>query len=335
MITTTITRNDDSFHNDDIEVNFAKLQGKDFKYYMQTYSIILGRNSKTCIVDVDLSNHGGGKNISRYHVCIFFDFTRHHYSLEVLGKNGCLVQDIPYLPGNPPVKLDSQDLIQIGDIKLHFMLPMRRPFGPQHCPQHMVMPIPVNGSAFALNYNYHLAAAAAAATEVGIVMKKGKRNYCEHDDDDVDGSSVKKSKMSEFEDNSYGGVRSGGKDLLVRGMDKKSKGRSQIDEDANNLQLLKFEEENVVSSAATVLSHLSGHGQWMRIEKLHAELVKQYSNIWQQKRVKKYLTSEDWPGAESKGKPWVHNVYHSLMGSSSSGTCLISLKQGLGFESYG
>ncbi|OIW01293.1 hypothetical protein TanjilG_10454 [Lupinus angustifolius] len=218
MITTQITRND-SFHND-VEVNFAKLQGKDFEYYMQTYSIVLGRNSKKCIVDVDLSSHGGGKNISHYHACIFFDFTRHHYALEVLGKNGCLVKGIPYLRGNPPIKLDSQDLIQIGDIKLYFILPIRRISGSQHCPHHMVMPIPVNGSAFALNYNYHLAAAAAAATEVGIVMKKGKRNYCEDDNDDVDvdGSSVKKSKVSEYEHNSYGGVRSRGKDLMVRGM---------------------------------------------------------------------------------------------------------------------
>ncbi|KAF1884075.1 hypothetical protein Lal_00013035 [Lupinus albus] len=205
MITTT----NHNSHNDVVEVEFAKLQGKDFEYYMQTYSIILGRNSKKCIVDIDLSNHGGGRKISRYHVCIFFDFTRHHYSLEVLGKNGCFIKGILYLPGNPPVKLDSQDLIQIGDTKLYFMLPMKRTIRAQHCLHHMVMPIPVNGSAFALNYNYHLAAAAAAATEVGTVMKKGKRNYCknEYDDDDFDGSSVKKkSKMGEYEHYSYGGI---------------------------------------------------------------------------------------------------------------------------------
>ncbi|KAE9592119.1 hypothetical protein Lalb_Chr19g0125851 [Lupinus albus] len=86
--------------------------------------------------------------------------------------------------------------------------------------------------------------------------------------------------------------------------DKKSEGRSQIDKDAHNLQLLQFEEQHVLSSVATVLSRISGHGQWMRIEKLHGELVKQYSNIWHEKRVKKYLTSEEWCGSESKGKPW-------------------------------
>ncbi|CAE5966349.1 unnamed protein product [Arabidopsis arenosa] len=49
----------------DVEVGFAKLQGEDFEYYMQSYSIILGRNSKKATVDVDLSSLGGG---SRFQV---------------------------------------------------------------------------------------------------------------------------------------------------------------------------------------------------------------------------------------------------------------------------
>lgn len=34
------------------------------------------------------------------------------------------------------------------------------------------------------------------------------------------------------------------------------------------------------------------------------QLVEQFSNVWHHTRVRRYLTSEDWPGPESKGKPW-------------------------------
>ncbi|MBO8584233.1 FHA domain-containing protein, partial [Staphylococcus aureus] len=87
-----------------------KLQGEDFEYYMQTYSIVLGRNSKKSTVDVDLASLGGGMNISRHHARIFYDFQRRRFALDVLGKNGCFVEGVLHLPGNPPVKLDSQDL---------------------------------------------------------------------------------------------------------------------------------------------------------------------------------------------------------------------------------
>ncbi|KAK9949827.1 hypothetical protein M0R45_005338 [Rubus argutus] len=73
----------------DVEAGLEKLQGEDFEYYMQTYSIILGRNSKKSTVDVDLSSLGGDMNISRHHARIFYAFTRRRFALEVLGKNGC------------------------------------------------------------------------------------------------------------------------------------------------------------------------------------------------------------------------------------------------------
>ncbi|KAH7439751.1 hypothetical protein KP509_04G074500 [Ceratopteris richardii] len=109
----------------DLEAGFAKLQGEDFEYYMQTYSIVLGRNSKKSSVDVDLAGLGGGMNISRQHARIFYDFDTKRFALEVLGKNGCHVQGNLYHPGTPPVKLDSQYLLQIGDKKFYFLLPVR------------------------------------------------------------------------------------------------------------------------------------------------------------------------------------------------------------------
>lgn len=108
------------------EAGFAKLQGEDFEYYMQTYSIVLGRNSKKSAVDVDLAGLGGGMNISRQHARILYDFERQRFVLEVLGKNGCYVEGVLHYPGNTPVKLDSQDLLQIGEKRFYFLLPAKK-----------------------------------------------------------------------------------------------------------------------------------------------------------------------------------------------------------------
>ncbi|KAL6978817.1 FHA domain-containing protein fha2 [Sarracenia purpurea var. burkii] len=86
--------------------------------------------------------------------------------------------------------------------------------------------------------------------------------------------------------------------------DKKVEARSRVNREADNNQLLQLEEKDVVSSVATVLSDLCGPGQWMPLEKLHAELVDHCTNVWHHNRVRRYLTSEDYPGPESKGKPW-------------------------------
>ncbi|KAK7293160.1 hypothetical protein RJT34_16021 [Clitoria ternatea] len=279
----------------DVEAGFAKLQGEDFEYYMQTYSIVLGRNSKKSTVDVDLSSLGGGMNISRHHARIFYDFARRRFALEVLGKNGCLVEGVLHLPGNPPVKLDSQDLLQIGDKEFYFLLPVRSilggPVGPRHYPNHSA-PGPV-----VPHYNYHLGPAA------GSLVKKARREYYEEeydDEDDVGGSAGKKMRRDGYDGYAYAASKS----ALPGPMDKKPEGRSRVDRDADNLQLQQLEEKDVVSSVATVLSDLCGPGEWMPMEKLHAELLEQYSSVWHHSRVRRYLTSEDWPGPESKGKPW-------------------------------
>ncbi|XP_004290184.1 PREDICTED: uncharacterized protein LOC101311814 isoform 2 [Fragaria vesca subsp. vesca] len=282
----------------DVEAGFAKLQGEDFEYYMQTYSIILGRNSKKSTVDVDLSSLGGGMNISRHHARIFYDFTRRRFALEVLGKNGCLVEGVLHLPGNPPVKLDSQDLLQIGDKEFYFLLPVRSILGGPVGPRHYPASVGVSGSAGTAHYGYGLPGASG-----GSVGKKsrGREFYEEEyeDEDDIGGgggggggggSGSGKKRRDGYEGYGYS--------------EKKGDGRSRVDRDSDNQQLLHLEEKDVVSSVATVLSDLCGPGEWMPMEKLHAKLVEQYSAVWHHTRVRRYLTSEDWPGPESKGKPW-------------------------------
>ncbi|XP_070035719.1 FHA domain-containing protein FHA2 [Nicotiana tomentosiformis] len=99
---------------------------------------------------------------------------------------------------------------------------------------------------------------------------------------------------------------------------KKTDGRLRVDRDADNQQLMQLEEKDVVSSVANVLSDLCGPGEWMPMEKLHAEriglfadsqllyvqLVEHYGNTWHHSRVRRYLTSEDYPSPEAKTKPW-------------------------------
>lgn len=170
----------------DVEAGFAKLQGEDFEYYMQTYSIILGRNSKKSSVDVDLSSLGGGMNISRHHARIFYDFARRRFALEVLGKNGCLVEGVLHLPDTPPVKLDSQDLLQIGDKEFYFLLPVRSILGGSLGPRHHVQPL---SSAVVPSYGYQ----AGAGARAGPVAhpKKGRvvRDYYEDDYEEEESGS--------------------------------------------------------------------------------------------------------------------------------------------------
>ncbi|KAK9733953.1 hypothetical protein RND81_04G103400 [Saponaria officinalis] len=285
----------------DVEAGFAKLQGEDFEYYMQTYSIILGRNSKKSTVDVDLSSLGGGMNISRHHARIFYDFTRRRFALEVLGKNGCLVEGVLHLPGNPPVKLDSQDLLQIGDKEFYFLLPVRNILGggryaastPAPAPLRVMPPSGYGG---------------------GGVGRKGrmKEYYAtpggEEEYEDEDGGGSKGGYGYGGSGGVGGGGGGGGRGGVSGALERKSDGRSRVDPEADNQQLMILEEKDIVSSIAFMLSDTCGPGEWMPMEKLHAELMEQYGNVWHHSRVRKYLTSEDWPTSESKGKPW-----HSLL----------------------
>ncbi|EOA31054.1 hypothetical protein CARUB_v10014205mg [Capsella rubella] len=275
----------------EVEVGFAKLQGEDFEYFMQSYSIMLGRNSKKSTVDVDLSSLGGGMNISRNHARIFYDFTRRRFSLEVLGKNGCFVEGVLHLPGNPNVKLDSQDLLQIGDKEFYFLLPVRSilggPLGPRHH---------VSGQTSVVPYrNYHSGPGSGSGKKGG----RSRENYEYEDDEDDDDDD------NEEEDLRGSGkkTRRDGYEVYASG-EKKREGRAKVDREADDQQVLQLEEKDVVSSVATVLSDLCGPGEWMPMEKLHSMILKEYGNVWHHSRVRRYLTQEDWAIPEAKGKPW-------------------------------
>ncbi|XP_023642447.1 FHA domain-containing protein FHA1 isoform X2 [Capsella rubella] len=211
----------------EVEVGFAKLQGEDFEYFMQSYSIMLGRNSKKSTVDVDLSSLGGGMNISRNHARIFYDFTRRRFSLEVLGKNGCFVEGVLHLPGNPNVKLDSQDLLQIGDKEFYFLLPVRSilggPLGPRHH---------VSGQTSVVPYrNYHSGPGSGSGKKGG----RSRENYEYEDDEDDDDDD------NEEEDLRGSGkkTRRDGYEVYASG-EKKREGRAKVDREADDQQVLQL-----------------------------------------------------------------------------------------------
>ncbi|KAK3122219.1 hypothetical protein QOZ80_8BG0666720 [Eleusine coracana subsp. coracana] len=288
----------------EVEAGFAKLQGEDFEYYMQTYSIMLGRNSKKSTVDVDLSSLGGGMNISRHHARIFYDFQRRRFALDVIGKNGCLVEGVLHLPGNPPVKLDSQDLLQIGDKKFYFLLPARSIFASAAAARHAPiippqLPPPsytrpgrarlsdFHDRSFEGDYGREVDEIGNGISEIGVRGKLIKRNKKPSGDLDI-----------------YGGHRINVEAIGTLGEDSRSELRSRGDRDVDNQQVLQAEEKDVVSSVATVLSDLCGPGEWMPMAKLHTELLEQFGNVWHPSRVRKYLTPEDWSPTETKGRPW-------------------------------
>eukprot|EP00898_Chlorokybus_atmophyticus_P001768 jgi/Chlat1/2592/Chrsp178S02451 len=109
--------------SDEPRAGFAKLVFADREIFLRKYGAIVGRHSKSNLVDVDL---GQGMNISRQHAKIVYNFEKGRFELEVLGKNGVRVSGNIHAVGSI-VKLQSQDLIEIGDQSFYFLLPIERP----------------------------------------------------------------------------------------------------------------------------------------------------------------------------------------------------------------
>lgn len=72
-----------------MEGAYARLEGRNFEFYMSKKRISIGRNSKLGDVDV---NMGSSRFISRKHLEIFYD--RSYFFLLCRGKNGIFVDDV-------------------------------------------------------------------------------------------------------------------------------------------------------------------------------------------------------------------------------------------------
>lgn len=87
----------------DVEMRFAKLQDEDFKYHMQTYSILLNRSSKKSTMDVDLANLCGGMKFPASTLVsstIFPTATLPWRSLERTNYN---INKVLHISNNPPI----------------------------------------------------------------------------------------------------------------------------------------------------------------------------------------------------------------------------------------
>lgn len=279
------------------EPGYAKLQGEHFDYFMQAHSIILGRNSKKENVDLDISVLGGGMEISRRHARIFYDFQLRRFALEVLGRHGCIVQGVLYLPGDGPVKLNSQDLLQIGQTKFYFLLPTRSIEATLVARRTHIPSQPLSSS-FMRSTHPHSS----------DVREHSYGNDYGRDNGD-NGIRVGTEAQGKFMKQSK---RSGDLDIYSRypinvepvGALGERVNKLQIRRAAKNTdneRLLLKEEKDFITYVATLVSDNCGPGEWMPVVKLHSELIEHFGKIWPHSKVEKYLTPED---CSSKGRPW-------------------------------
>lgn len=81
---------------------FARLEGRNFEFYMTKRRVVIGRNSKLGDVDV---NMGASRFISRKHLEIVLD--RNSFYALCRGKNGIFVDDTFQRRENKRVLLPS------------------------------------------------------------------------------------------------------------------------------------------------------------------------------------------------------------------------------------
>lgn len=64
----------------------------------------------------------GHKSISRKHIKIAFNFAKHYFQVEIMGRNGCFVDEEWYAAGVVQ-PLVNGSIIQIGNVGIRFVLP--------------------------------------------------------------------------------------------------------------------------------------------------------------------------------------------------------------------
>jgi len=115
-----------------MEGAYARLEGRNFEFYMGKKRISIGRNSKLGAVDV---NMGNSRFISRKHLEILFD--RNCFFLLCRGKNGIFVDDIFQRRENKRLQLPTSCIIRFPStqIKLAFTSLLEDMGPPQLMPQ--------------------------------------------------------------------------------------------------------------------------------------------------------------------------------------------------------
>ncbi|EHN00515.1 Fkh2p [Saccharomyces cerevisiae x Saccharomyces kudriavzevii VIN7] len=131
---------------------YAKLSGPNWTYYVKDLEVSIGRNTEPLNnplqentdgvktpyrVNIDL---GPAKVVSRKHAIIKYNMNIGGWELHVLGRNGAKVnfQRTHNGPNNPPIRLSSGTLLDIGGTQMMFILPDSDPVIAPTCIEHLM-----------------------------------------------------------------------------------------------------------------------------------------------------------------------------------------------------
>jgi len=101
---------------------YAKIEGKDFKFFINKQTVYIGRTSPS----VNLSNDeqmifmGDYKYLSRKHLKIFWDAKKKSWFIQNLSKNIVHVNKESFSKENKPKKLKTISPIKVGIYKFYF-----------------------------------------------------------------------------------------------------------------------------------------------------------------------------------------------------------------------
>ncbi|PVU90671.1 hypothetical protein BB561_004787 [Smittium simulii] len=99
---------------------YAKLEGREINYYINTLTTVLGRQTQN--IPNNVVHLGNSKAISRKHAKINYNFIHHTFELQVIGKNGCFFNTL-FIPCGMVVALTHKTVITIGNSEFIFLLP--------------------------------------------------------------------------------------------------------------------------------------------------------------------------------------------------------------------
>lgn len=131
---------------------YAKLSGPNWTYYVKDLEVSIGRNTdplnnalqenpdgvkSSYKVNIDL---GPAKVVSRKHAIIKYNMNIGGWELHILGRNGAKVnfQRTHNGSNNPPIRLSSGTLLDIGGTQMMFILPDSDPVVAPICIEHLM-----------------------------------------------------------------------------------------------------------------------------------------------------------------------------------------------------
>jgi len=104
---------------------FAKIQGRNWTYYVQKISVVIGRNdqpaSPSSEVDIHLGN--GDQSVSKKHLRIDYAGAN-GWEMYCFGKTGVTVDGVHYEAFCQPIQLGAKSFITVGEVEFYFLLPI-------------------------------------------------------------------------------------------------------------------------------------------------------------------------------------------------------------------